>query len=172
MSAAATDWSKSLQELDGADWGDPKTAETPVIGKVLALRRKPLASLTDGKIRLAIGQRVGLPFILQLAIIRLRADPLIEGDCYPGDVLAALIRLDEEDWNGRNDLRTALAELFGQAILQTNEAADAFRDSLELPTSSHSATERKTALDPSQTFNHPRRRCLAQYPSLSPSADL
>lgn len=133
MSAAETDWSKSLQELDGADWGDPKTAETPMIGKVLTLRRKPLADLTNGEVRLAVGQKVGFPFILELAIVRLRVAPLVEGNYYPGDVLAALVRLDEEDWGGRNDLRAELAELFGQAMEQSNEDADAFRDSLQLP---------------------------------------
>lgn len=74
------DWSKSLQELDGVDWGSPETAETPMIGRVLALRRKPLASLTDGEVRLAVGQKTGFPFVLELAVSRLRANPLIEAD--------------------------------------------------------------------------------------------
>lgn len=110
-----------------------------MIGKVLTLRRKPLADLTNGEVRLAVGQKVGFPYILELAMMRLRADPLIEGDFYPGDVLAALVRLNEEDWEGRNDLRAELAELFGQAMEQSNEDADAFRDSLQLPSSAHRA---------------------------------
>lgn len=106
-------------------------------GKVLTLRRKPLESLTDGEVRLAVGQKVGFPHILELAIQRLRAHPLIEGDYYPGDVLAALIRLDEGDWEGSNDLLAELAELFRQAMQLSNEDADAFRDSLQLPLSGH-----------------------------------
>lgn len=127
--------SKSLQELDGSDWGDPETAETPMIGRVLALRRKPLEDLTHGEVRLAVGQKVGFPFVLELAVERLRANPLIEGDYYPGDVLAALVRLDVDDWTGRDDLRADLEVLFRQAMQQSTEDADAFRESLQLPAS-------------------------------------
>jgi hypothetical protein len=136
MSAATQiDESKSLQELDGDDWGDPETAETPMIGRVLALRRKPLRDLTDGEVRLAIGQKVGFPIVLEVAVRRLRADPLIEGDYYPGDVLAALVRLDEADWRGRDDLHADPEALFCQAMEQSTENADAFRESLQLPSS-------------------------------------
>ncbi len=80
-----------------------------------------------------MGQKVSLPLILELAVERLSPDPLIEGDHYPGDVLAALVRLDEKDWAGRNDLRTRLAELFRHAMNLSSEDADDFRASLELP---------------------------------------
>jgi hypothetical protein len=129
------DRSKSLEQLDGQDWGDPETAETPMISRVLALRRKPLRELTDGELRLAVGQKVGFPIILELAIERLRADPLIEGDYHPGDFLAALVRVDEEVWDGRDDLRAGVAALFRQAMEQSTEEADAFRESLQLPPS-------------------------------------
>ena len=121
------------------DWGDPETAETPMIGRVLALRRKPLEDLTNEEVRLAVSQKVALPLVLELAIERLRADPLLEGDHYPGDLLAALVRLDEEDWGGRADLRSDLAELFRQAMEQSGDDADAFRESLELPASGRQA---------------------------------
>lgn len=140
MSAAQPiEWSKSLQELDGVDWGDPESAETPMIGRVLALRRKPLADLTNGEVRLAVSQKVALPWVLELAIERLRTDPLLEGDYYPGDLLSALVRLEEEEWGGRADLRPDLKELFRQAMEQAGDDADAFRESLELPPSGRRA---------------------------------
>lgn len=129
------DRAKSLEQLDSQDWGDPETAETLMIGRVLALRRKPLRELTDGELRLAVGQKVGFPIILELAIERLRSDPLIEGDNYSGDLLAALVRLDEEDWEGRDDLRAGVAALFRQAMELSSEAADVFREALQLPPS-------------------------------------
>ena len=133
--AKQIDRSKTLQELEGADWGDPETAETGMIGRVLALRRKPLEDLSDGEVRLAIAQKVGFPLVLEMAMERLRPNPLLEADFYPGDVLAALVRLDEQDWEDRKDLREALAELFRRAMAQSSEEADAFRDSLQLPMS-------------------------------------
>jgi hypothetical protein len=129
------DRSKSLQELEGADWGDPTTAETPIIGRVLALRRKPLEDLSNGEVRLAVDQKVGFPFILELAIERLEPNPLVEGDYYPGDVLAELVRLDQREWAGRDDLRARLAELFTHAMELSSEDADGFRASLKLPSS-------------------------------------
>ena len=104
-----------------------------MIGRVLALRRKPLASLTNGEVRLAVGQKVGFPFTLELAIDRLRADPLVEGDYYPGDLLTALVRLEETEWEGRNDLTSELTVLFRQALKRPNEETEALRDSLQLP---------------------------------------
>jgi hypothetical protein len=140
MSAAQPiEWSRSLQELDGVDWGDSETAETPMVGRVLALRRKPLADLTNGEVRLAVSQKVALPWVLELAIERLRADPLLEGDYYPGDLLSALVRLEDEEWGGRADLRADLEELFRQAMEQTGDDADAFREGLELPPSGRKA---------------------------------
>lgn len=133
--AKLIDRSRSLQELDGADWGDPETAATPIIGRVLALRRRPLEDLSNGEVRLAISQQVGFPLVLELAVERLRPNPLLEADFYPGDILAALVRLDEQDWAGRNDLREDLAELFRQAMAQASDEADAFRESLQLPSS-------------------------------------
>ena len=129
------DRSKTLQELEGADWGSPETAETATIGRVLTLRRKPLEELSNGEVRLAITHQVGFPIVLELAIERLRPNPLLEADFYPGDVLAALVRLDEQDWQDRNDLREALAELFRQAMAQSSGEADVFRDSLQIPLS-------------------------------------
>ena len=83
------------------------------------------------EVRLAVGQKVGFPTVLEVAITRLRADPLIEGDYYPGDLLSALMRLHDDDWEGRVDLRTTLSELIRQAMEQCTADADAFRESLQ-----------------------------------------
>ena len=132
MRATASNRSKSLQELDGADWGDPRTAETPMIGQVLALRRKPLKDLSDAERRLAVSQKVGLPFILGFAMERLSSNPLLEGEHYPGDILAALLRLDDADWAGMDALRVDLSKLFQRAMGRSGEDADDFRISFGL----------------------------------------
>lgn len=128
--------SKSLQELDGADWGNPETAETPMIGRVLALRRKPLETLTNAELRLAVGQRVSPPILLELAVEKIRANLLIECDFYPGDLLAALARLKDSDWGSRHDLSSEVASLFKTAMELSSEEADAFRDAIAF-TSKH-----------------------------------
>jgi hypothetical protein len=124
------DRSKSLQDLEASDWGDPKAAETAMIGRVLALRRKPLDQLSDGEVRLAVSQKVSLPLILDLAIERVRADPLLEADCYPGDLLAALARLSDADWIGRAEPKLIVSGLVREVLEQADSSADSFREAL------------------------------------------
>ena len=51
------------------------------------MRRKPLRDLTDEEIRLAIGQKMGLRFLMPLAVERLDINPLVAGDFYEGALL-------------------------------------------------------------------------------------
>jgi hypothetical protein len=133
MRSNETDGSKSLQELERADWGKVTTAETPMIGRVLALRRKPLRNLSDAEVRLAVSQKVGFPYTLELAINRLSSNPLVAGENYPGDILAALLRVEEAEWVGRDALRARLTELFKRAMSLTGEGAEDFREAAGLP---------------------------------------
>lgn len=126
--AHADKWPRSLQDLEGADWGDPQSAETQMIARVLALRRKPLATLTNAELRLAVGQRVGLTILLDIAVEKVRENPLLECDFYPGDLLAALVRLDDKDWGSRTDLRSEVAACFEDVMERPGEDADTFRE--------------------------------------------
>lgn len=128
-----TDFDLSLQTLEASDWGEPDPGDTHMVKRVYSLRRKALRSLTDDEVRLAIGQRVGFPFVLDLAFERLRDDPLLEGGCYPGDILSALIRADEAVWHNRPHLREKLSELYCQALAAPTDISETFRESLSLP---------------------------------------
>ncbi|WP_370027602.1 contact-dependent growth inhibition system immunity protein [Planotetraspora sp. GP83] len=44
---------------------------------------KPLADLTIEDLRLLIGQRIGLPCLVPIAVEWLDHDPMAEGDMYP-----------------------------------------------------------------------------------------
>jgi hypothetical protein len=136
---AHPDTSKSLQELDGQHWGEPSAAPTPMVGRVLELRRKPFRDLTDGEVRLAVGQSVGLRHVLPLAVERLRPNPLLDADNYPGDLLAALIRLDAQVWTEWPDLHAELAELFRLAMARSPDETESLRESLQLPSSGGAA---------------------------------
>jgi hypothetical protein len=57
-----------------------------------AMRRKPLRDLTDEELRLAISQKMGLRFLMPLAVERLEADPLVTGDMYEGALLGVVLR--------------------------------------------------------------------------------
>jgi hypothetical protein len=62
------------------------------------LRRKPLNQFTAEDLRVMIGQQVSPPILVPLAVERLEADPLVEGQYYPGDLLAAVLGIDRAFW--------------------------------------------------------------------------
>ena len=86
MSVVNAEMDRTLQELEGEDWGEPKFSSY-VVTTCHSLRRKPLRELTIEEIRLAIGQQMGVRFLLPVAIERLQSDPLASGDMYEGALL-------------------------------------------------------------------------------------
>lgn len=96
------DRGKSLNQLEGHDWGEP-TFDSYLVTTCHHLRCKPLIEFTVEDLRIMIGQQISLPYLVPLAVERLEADPLAAGHYYPGDLLAAVIRVDESFWNRHAD---------------------------------------------------------------------
>jgi CDI immunity proteins len=90
---------RTLEQLDGQDWGDPSTAPTGMIARCLRLRRTPLKALTNGDLRLLVSQKIGLKVLVPRALQCLSDDPLMEAEYYPGDLLSALLRVDKKYWS-------------------------------------------------------------------------
>ncbi|MEU9741164.1 contact-dependent growth inhibition system immunity protein [Micromonospora chersina] len=65
--------------------------------------------------RIMLGQEIGVPALLPLAVQLLLRDPFAEGDYYPGDLLSNVLRLPDPAWSSlraeRKRLASALAEL-------------------------------------------------------------
>lgn len=104
---------KTLQELEGQDWGEPAFPSF-LVRTCHALRRKPLRDFTVEDLRIMIGQNIGLNYLLPLAIEQLRRDPLVAGDLYPGDLLAAVLRVESGFWPVQPQLRRAVQEIVDQ----------------------------------------------------------
>ena len=132
-SLSSTHLARSLEELEGSSWGEPDETDTIMVKRVYALRKKPLGTLSDDEVRLAVSQRVGFPFIVDLAFQRLEQDPMLEAENYPGDLLAALIRTKDDFSEERHDLRARLADLYAYAMAQPMDVACSFREILGLP---------------------------------------
>ena len=98
---------KTLTEIEGNDWGDPNF-DSHLVATVHNLRHKPIGEFTVEDLRTTIGQSVGLPHLVQLAIANLGSDPLIEGDLYPGDLLSCVLRIADSFWNTHPALRDRL----------------------------------------------------------------
>lgn len=115
MKCKRFDKSKSLEELEGVIWNEP-TWSSHVITECHKLRKIPLSDLTPEELRLLIGQNVSLDYLIPLALELLNADPLVEGDCYCGDLLNAVLRADSHFWVKNSDLRGKASSIAASAV--------------------------------------------------------
>jgi len=111
---------KTLQELEGEDWGEP-VHNTALIAKCHQLRRVPLKDFTAEELRLMLGQRIGLPYLVPIALSILQVNPLTEGNMYPGDLLNSVCRVPEQFWDNHPELKVRLDGIMEHAHLSTNK---------------------------------------------------
>ena len=109
------DSSKSLQELEAEAWPEPEF-QSGVVTNAHRLHRLALREFTVEDLRFMIVQQHGLQYLIPIALEHLRRDPLIEGDLYPGDLLAAVLRADSRVWIADPALRTAVGNLAQHAL--------------------------------------------------------
>jgi hypothetical protein len=89
--------------LEKTDWGPP-TFDSSLVRRCHALRKKAVDEFTVEDLRIMIGQQISLEFLFPLAVNVIEANPLAEGDYYPGDLLASVLRVDKADWERWQDL--------------------------------------------------------------------
>lgn len=111
----------TLEVLDGP-WPKPDYP-SHVVTRCHALRKVRIDEMTVEDVRLLVGQKIGLPHILPRAIEMLEADPLAEGDFFPGDLLKAVAALSEIDWSGANASKKRFAAI-AAAVLENNSLPD------------------------------------------------
>lgn len=97
------DRTKTLEQLENSNWGEPDY-DSNLVTTMYRLRRKPLNEFTVEDLRILIGQNVGLPYLIPLAIERLVEDPLVGGDFYRGDLMKNVLSIKAEFWKEHPDL--------------------------------------------------------------------
>lgn len=122
------DLSRSVQQLEDDDWGEPVPGATHLLTTVLGLRRNPLAELAVEDLRIMLGQGVGLPFLVPLALDLLAADPLAEGDYYRGDLLSVVLRRFSEWEREVPDARARVTAIARRVDLEDPEIPSSVRD--------------------------------------------
>ena len=85
--------SKTLEQLEGFDWGELNFPSS-LVTTCHRLRRKPIDEFTTEDLRIMIGQNFGLEHLLPRAMDVLRDDPIAAGDFYEGDLIQAVLRCD------------------------------------------------------------------------------
>ena len=122
------DANKSLQELEGEDWGKP-TFDSHLVTECHRLHRVPLRDFTVEDLRIMIGQHFSLEFLIPLALEHLRGEPLAEGAFYPGDLFTVVLRAGARFWQQHPDLRDEVAQIASSAALRfegIEEVVDAY----------------------------------------------
>jgi CDI immunity proteins len=99
---------QSLEQIEGDSWGPAPSDASKLVATVHELRRRPIGKLSPEDLRVLIGQGVGVPVLLPDVLRRLEREPLLEGDFYPGDVLAAVLRVPPSYWSANPGQLAAL----------------------------------------------------------------
>lgn len=115
---------KSLEELENSYWKD-SGFDSYIVRTVQAARKKPLSELSNEEIRVLVSQKVGLKYILPIAVAILKRNPMIEACLYEGDLLSCVLRLSPSDWS---DNPYELREF--HLIVQENQSAFDFDEEI------------------------------------------
>jgi hypothetical protein len=112
---------KNLSELEGTIWDEPEF-DSHLVRESFRLRLVPLRDLTVENLRLLIGQEIGLMYLVPLAIEHLEVNPFVEGDYYPGDLLASVVGTTRRFWISHGDLRLRMRAIVNNAVSLVDSA--------------------------------------------------
>jgi hypothetical protein len=110
----------NLEQLEGEKWGAPEF-DSHLVTTCHALRQKPISEFTVEDLRIMIGQNIGLPHLMPIAIDVLNKESLAEGDYFPGDLLANVVRADPEFFASNAAIANQLAAICERALSQLSE---------------------------------------------------
>jgi hypothetical protein len=109
MKTLENNWrQKSIENLEKDFWGQPPKDSTPLVDNVHRLRTIQIEKLEPKDIRFLIGQKVGLKFLIPLALDILTNDLFIDTDFYGGDLLQNVIQVDNDFWESNKQLKEQL----------------------------------------------------------------
>ncbi len=101
---------QTLDQLEEVEWGPP-SYNSNLVATCHRLRTKPIGEFSAEDLRIMIGQKVGLFFLVPLALGVIEEDALAEGDFYPGDLLRSLLRVAPDFWERHADWRLRLDQV-------------------------------------------------------------
>jgi hypothetical protein len=121
------DRNKTLQELEGEDWGNPEF-DSHLVVTCHELRKKPIGSFEVEDLRIMIGQNLSLDYLIPLALETLEDDIYADGDFDCGDLLNAVFRVELKFWNKNPIYRSDLENIISKNIKDLQDMLTTFRD--------------------------------------------
>jgi hypothetical protein len=104
------DRTKSIEELEASVWPhDPYPSR--LVQECQRIRKVSLASLSVEHLRMLIGQKIALQYLVPIALEHLHANPLCSGDFYTGDLLVNLLAVPDDYWASHPEENNSVVEL-------------------------------------------------------------
>ncbi|WP_105620020.1 contact-dependent growth inhibition system immunity protein [Vallitalea okinawensis] len=100
--------SKSLRSIYNNVLENPKFKSSLTLKCTNLYNTKPILDYTVEELRIMIGQKIGLDYLVPLAIEEIEANILVEGDLYPGDLLNSVLNIPEDYWKNNKELKERL----------------------------------------------------------------
>lgn len=89
---------KSIEQLENNYWKKESEFPTNLIEKCWEYRKIKLSELTIEQIRLLISQKIGIEFLIGIALKKLELNIIAEGNLYEGDLLDSVSKIPLEFW--------------------------------------------------------------------------
>jgi len=124
------DRSKTLTELEGDNWGEADYPSNLVV-TCHRMRHKPVETLTDGEVRIAIGQQFSLPILVPLALERLEVNPLLEADFHEGDLIKSVLMVKPDFWMTHPVLWQRVDEIAQIVWSKVDAMCDSWHETIE-----------------------------------------
>lgn len=102
--------SKSLEELENQIWCKPD-CDSNLAKECKRLWLVPISQLSVENLRMLIGQKIGLEFLVPVALDVLSRNPLAEGNMYRGDLLASIAAIPDSFWKNHPELNNQVVEI-------------------------------------------------------------
>jgi hypothetical protein len=100
----------SLSSIEGP-WKSEGPIKSRLERRCRDLYEVPVKKLEPRDLRVLINQKIGTETLIPIALRLLDANPWLEGDLYPGDLLCAILRVEREFWLKNPTLHSELGSI-------------------------------------------------------------
>ena len=122
MKILINDWRrKSLDTLENHNWGNPAKAPTNLVRRCIELSKVSIDNFTLSDLRVLIGQKFGLKYLIPLAIEKLQDNIFVDTEFYKGDLLENILKIDTSYWENNENYWTQLNDLMKEKRKELKE---------------------------------------------------
>ncbi|WP_062269763.1 contact-dependent growth inhibition system immunity protein [Endozoicomonas arenosclerae] len=97
--------------------------DSRLIDRLREASTKKLEDLTPEDLRLLISQRIGLEYLVPIALTLLEENPLCSGNLYVGDLASVLLDLPQSFWESQPALNNRMVEV-GDSLTEIRSTLD------------------------------------------------